>query len=90
MEYWKLMNFKNKIFIILLISFIAAKISFSQNCKASISINTDDDSSLIFLNDNFLGKGNVSIEAPKGTYFIKVTKSIMKWNAKNIYDTIQV
>ncbi len=90
MVFWKLMNFINKILTILLVFIAAADFTFSQNCKAAISIKTDNDSSLIFINDAFIGKGNASLEAPKGDYYIKVTESIMKWNAKIFYDTIQV
>ncbi len=84
------MNFKNKILSILIIAVVVVDFSFSQNCKATISIKTDEDSSLIFLNDAFLGKGNVTVEAPKGTYYIKATESLMRWDAKTFYDTIEV
>ncbi len=90
MEFWKLMNFKNKILLIIFFTFVIVDFSFSQNCKATISIKTDEDSSLIYLNDAFLGKGIVTFEAPKGTYYIKVTESLMRWDAKIIYDTVEV
>ena len=84
------MNFKNKILLIIMINIVVVNYSFSQNCKATISLKTDVDSSLIFLNDAFLGKGNVTFEAPKGNYYIKVTESLMRWDAKSFYDTVEV
>ena len=84
------MNFKNKILTIILIAVATFNLSYSQNCKATISIKTDEGSSLIFLNDAFLGKGKVTFEAPKGTYYIKATENLMQWDAKSFYDTLDV
>ncbi len=90
MEYWKHMNFKNKIITLIFILLAAFNFTMAQDCKATITINTNNDSSLIFLNDNFIGKGNVSVEESTGSYSIKVTKSLIQWDAQTIHDTIYV
>ncbi len=81
MEYWKHMNFKNNLIVICILLSIN-NYAFAQDCKAAVSIKTDYDSSLIYLNNNFIGKGNVSVEEPAGVYLLKITKSLMQWNAR--------
>lgn len=74
--------------IFLLVSFMPEL--FGQDCKSKIHISTDDISSLIFISDNFLGKGNCETELPKGQYLVSIKESFTKWDGYELKDTIEI
>ena len=63
---------------------------FAQNCKATLNITANNSSALIFINDNYLGKGSISIEVEKGRYTVAVRESLVKWNGYEKFDTVNV
>jgi hypothetical protein len=66
------MNLSTKILIVILI-FIGAMPSFSQDCTAAITIKSDIENATVFINDSFLGKGSeIKTELKTGNYKIEV------------------
>lgn len=61
---------------------------FSQTQK--IEITTDVESSIIFINDNFLGNGRVETELKPGVYYLEIFESERIFNPQKITDTIIV
>ncbi len=82
------MKFYNFIEILLLLVFIFANNLSAQECKAKVTITTDLDSSSIFVNNKFEGKGSVSLELGKGFYHIKAVEPNYIWNAKTLMDSL--
>ncbi|MEO8399187.1 MAG: hypothetical protein ABI550_05145 [Ignavibacteriaceae bacterium] len=79
---------KSKIFLALFVH--SFSVSFAQECKAKIDITTDRDSAQIFLDDKFVGSGNIILELNNGNYNLKVTEGLMKWNAQTFIDSIKI
>lgn len=82
------MKFYNLLQILLISIFILTGNSFAQECKAKVTITTDLDSSSIFVNNKFEGKGSVNIKLPKGFYHIKAVEPNYMWNAKTLTDSL--
>ncbi len=90
MESWRRMNLNNIIFLFIFFGILSFGITKAQECKGKVSIHTNNDSSLIFINNEFIGNGNISKEVDNGKYLIKVSESSENWNAKSFIDTIQI
>ncbi len=62
----------------------------AQDCKSILKVTTADPSAMIFVNEKYCGKGNVTTEVVKGNYIIAVRESLTKWNGYEIFDTVIV
>ena len=62
----------------------------AQHCQCIINIVTDDSASFIFVNDNFIGRGEVQMNVDKGIYPVAIRESLVKWNCYEVLDTIDV
>jgi len=60
------------------------------NCKANVLIETDNDSSIIFINHNFAGRGNAKEKLEAGTYIVTAEDGSDTWNAKIFSDTLKI
>lgn len=60
----------------------------AQECKAKITINTNSDSSLIYINSVLSGKGNIEDSLSPGNYFIEIIKDKREWGSEVISDSI--
>ena len=79
---------KNSAFLILLSGFIVA--SNSQTCKGTVKIETNRDSSIIFLNQKQLGIGKAIVELEPGSYKVRVSENNIDWNSNILFRTINV
>ena len=64
---------KNSVFLVLLSGFVI--ISNSQTGKGIVSIETNRDSSVIFLNQKLLGIGKAKVMLEPGSYVIRVKEN---------------
>ncbi|MCX6150265.1 MAG: PEGA domain-containing protein [Ignavibacteriales bacterium] len=62
----------------------------AQDCKSELSIKTNLSSSIIYLNNQYVGKGETTLQVEKGKYIISIRKEKYEWNAKEIADTILI
>lgn len=76
------MNLLIKIILSLIIVSIIPVQSFSQNCKGTLIVNTDKSESLIYLNSELIGKGNIEIELDEGIYFVSVKENKNIWEER--------
>ncbi len=60
----------------------------AQECKSTIQINTNETGSYIFINDTFIGNGNVITMLDSGKYEVYIKRFFNKWNNYEITDTI--
>ncbi|MGE5430517.1 MAG: hypothetical protein ACM3QX_05545 [Syntrophomonadaceae bacterium] len=83
------MKVLNKYFLLLLfiIPFYSAR---AQECTSLLNISTGDSSSVIYLNDSFIGSGNASLEVKKGRYKIFIKDEARKWGARGIEDSVNI
>ena len=79
---------KNIVFLILLAGSVV--VTNSQSCKSLIKIETNRDSSAIFLDRNFLGIGQAETELEPGSYEIRVKEYHKDWNSKMLSKVINV
>lgn len=79
----------SKLILNILFLFVTVEI-YAQNCTATLQIETNKDSSLIFVNDNFKGNGKIRIEVKPGKYFIGIKENTTKWNGQEIYDSVNI
>jgi len=84
------MNFYKKIFVFIILSISSSNILYAQDCKAKVTIKTDEDSSLIFINNNFAGKGTIKTELGKGNYSITAMEPSILWDAKKVSDSLNI
>lgn len=62
----------------------------AQDCTSLLNISTGDSSSVIYLNDSYLGSGRISREVKKGKYKILIKDEARKWGAQEIVDSISI
>lgn len=79
---------KNIIYLILLFGLFIT--SDSQTCKSVVSIETNRDGSVIFLNQRLLGIGKAKAELEPGSYEIKVKENNKGWNSNILSTTVNV
>ena len=84
------MKFYKEIFLFMILIILSTESLFSQDCKAKVTINTNADSSLIFINNNFAGRGKVVTELAEGNYLITAEESSSLWDAKRISDSLNI
>ena len=83
------MNLLTKIIFILTFA-SCVHFTFSQNCKAKVSIKTDVEDAKLFLDDIYIGDGNDFItELDSGKHIIHI-ENLWMWNSKSIIDTINI
>lgn len=63
---------------------------FAQDCKSILEIETNRDSSLIFINNQLIGYGKIRQEVSLDKYFITIKENIYKWNEHEINDSINI
>lgn len=73
------------LFVIVLVS-----ASLAQDCKSILEIETNRDSSLIFINDQLIGYGKIRTEVTSGKYFITVKENSFRWNEHEINDSVNI
>ena len=81
---------KNSVFLVLLSGFVI--ISNSQTGKGIVSIETNRDSSVIFLNQKLLGIGKAKVMLEPGSYVIRVKENDNNndWDSNILYMAISV
>ncbi len=63
----------------------------AQDCKALLSINTDNELAFVIINNEAPVNGkNSSIELNPGTYIVTVGESSDRWDAKTFIDTVVI
>jgi hypothetical protein len=66
-------------------------VSFAQDCKSNILIQTDVQNAKLFINDKFETEGSeFTIELGPGTYSISIVEDFKKWNSRRINDTLNI
>ncbi|MBT8391742.1 MAG: hypothetical protein HKO83_03205 [Ignavibacteriaceae bacterium] len=84
------MNLLNKTILGVFI-LVSTQQSLSQDCKATLKINSDREDIKIFINENLLGSGNnFQAEIELGNHIINIVENSIKWNSKFFTDTIEV
>ena len=90
MEIFVRINFNLKIILLLfLIAGFYIKAD-SQECQAKLTVKTDENKSLIYLDSNLIGSGNIETELNTGSYIISVRGPVNEWDSKIFEDTILV
>ena len=84
------MKFNKEIFLLLILTPLFYSSLYSQDCKVKVIIKTDLDSSLIFINNNFAGKGMIETELGIGNYLVTAAEPSVLWDAKKISDTLKI
>lgn len=80
------MSLLKTIIFTLLISFSL----FAQECRNILEIKTNQPEALIFIDEEFIGKGNIKIEVEQAKYYIFIRESLVKWNGYEVYDSVNV
>ncbi|HEX2868075.1 MAG TPA: hypothetical protein VHO03_13600 [Ignavibacteriales bacterium] len=78
----------NIIFLFVLAGFLFAL--KAQECTSVLKISTGDSSSVIFLNDSFIGTGHTSQEVKRGRYKILIKDEARKWGGQEIQDSVNI
>jgi hypothetical protein len=63
---------------------------YAQECKSILEIETNRNSSMIFINDELIGYGKIKTEVTRGKYIITVKENIFRWNDNEIIDSINI
>lgn len=63
---------------------------YGQDCRSFLEIETNIDSSLIFINDQLMGYGKIRTEVEMGKYFITVKEKLTRWNEHEINDSVTI
>lgn len=84
------MNFNLKLLLLLVISIMLFPEIFPQDCKAKLIIKTDEAKSVIKLNNEYLGSGNIETRIDTGRYIISIHEPFDKWDSKYFLDTLKV
>lgn len=84
------MNFNSKIFLLLVFSIMFSSKIFPQDCKARLIVKTDEEKSIIELNNKFLGYGKIETRIDTGNYILSVHEPFDKWDSKYFLDTLNV
>jgi len=74
----------------ILFTFVYLNTLFAQDCKSILEIETNRDSSLIFINNQLIGYGKIRKEVSPDKYFITIKENIYKWNEHEINDSINI
>lgn len=63
---------------------------YAQECNSILEIETNRDSSMIFINDELIGYGKIRTEVTRGIYNITVKENIFRWNEHEIIDSVNI
>ncbi|MGE5810118.1 MAG: hypothetical protein ACM339_01350 [Ignavibacteria bacterium] len=79
-----------KIFILIFVLFFSVRAQEinTGDCKPELSVETDINQALIFINGNIAGRGELDSAVEKGKYVIIVKENTDEWNAKVYIDTL--
>jgi hypothetical protein len=64
--------------------------SYSQDCKGTLIINTDREESIIYLNNEKIGEGNIQLELHAGLYTVYVKENNNLWENKHLSSSIKI
>ena len=84
------MSINSKIFLILVFSIMFSSEIIPQDCKAKLIVKTDEEKSIITLNNKFLGYGNIETRINTGEYILSIHEPFDKWDTKYFLDTLNV
>lgn len=73
-----------------LVYLLFVSIAYSQDCKAKVNVNTNNNQAIVFIDTMMVGKGNVQIELPIGLHVIRIKEAMYRWGQKEIVDSIKV
>lgn len=76
-------------FIILSI-ILSVSTMIAQDCKSILEVETNRDSSLIFIDNQLVGYGKIRKEVTPGKYHITVKENIYRWNEHEINDSVNI
>lgn len=62
----------------------------AQDCKSILEIETNKDSALIFINNDFYGYKKHRMEVELGKYFITIKENLNRWNEHEINDSVEI
>jgi len=79
---------KNALYIIILL--FTFSLSAQEKCLSKVSIVTDSDSAIIFLNAEQIGVGHVDTNLQLGNYEIVIMQSLQKWGSDVITDSVKI
>jgi len=79
---------KKLVGILIFALLILGEINALGDC--SVEINTNVKSSVIYVDDNYLGNGAIKINLPNGIHVIKIKESLRNWDAQLIQDTLMI
>lgn len=63
---------------------------FAQDCKSKVEIITNNSDAHIYVDTSFIAKEKAEINLTKGNHFLFIKDSSLKWDKKNIYDTLRI
>lgn len=78
----------NALYIIIVL--FTFSLSAQENCSSKVSIVTDSDSAIIFLNAKQIGVGRVDTNLQLGNYEIVIMQSLQKWGSDVITDSVKI
>jgi len=65
--------------------------AFSQNCRASVFIKTDLEDAKLYIDDDFIAKGDsFKVDLQVGEYSIYIVENLWSWNSRCAKDTIAI
>lgn len=64
--------------------------SFAQDCLSYLEIETNRDSSYIFVNNELKGSGKIRIPVTLGKYYITIKEEVLRWNEHEINDSVTI
>ncbi|MEW6196939.1 MAG: hypothetical protein AB1521_17465 [Bacteroidota bacterium] len=80
--------YKLKLLLIILFSLVVS--AFAQDCVSYLEIETNRDSSFIFVNNELKGSGKVRIPVSLGIYHITIKEELLRWNEHEINDSVTI
>jgi hypothetical protein len=84
------MNLLNKyLCLILLLAAVYPHASAAQD-SLHVKIKTDNDSSYIYIDGKYYGRGSAEVFLNTGKYVVKVSEPGYFWNAKSVIDTLRL
>ena len=78
------------VFKIFLIAIIFSTVLFSQNCKSKVTINSEADDLLIFVDNVYKGNGKIEIDLSNGIHIVKIKEPGLNWDARTLQKEINI
>ena len=75
---------------ILLVLLLFGQLSYPQECKPVVRINSDNGDLLIFIDNEYVGNGSVEINLEKGSHKIKIKEPGIRWDARSAQKVISI